>query len=299
MSLVPAGTEIVAALGLGDRLVAVTHDCDFPPEVRALPRVTRSAIPPHATSREIDDVVRAAASHGESTFHLDVPALVAALPDVIVGQTLCAVCAVRLDDLPSSLSPAPRVVPLDAFSLDTVFEDVRRVAQALGVAERGEALVRSLRARLDAVRERVAGRPRPRVVCLEWLDPLFNGGHWVPEQVAIAGGEDVLGEPGARSREVSWDEVRLLRPELLVVMPCGFGASRALAEARVLASLPGWDALPAARDGGVYAVDGSSYFSRPGPRLVDGVELLAALFHPDRFASPSPDAAAALRVGVS
>lgn len=288
VSLVPAATEIVDALGFGDGLVGVTHDCDHPPSVRNLPKVTRSTIPHAATSGEIDRLVSAAGERGESTFHLDGDLLRALAPDVIVGQTICKVCAVTLEALEVDLPGAPRVVPLDAESIAGVLADVARVAQALGVVERGAALVGELRARLDAVAARAAGLPRRRVACLEWLDPIFNGGHWVPEQVAIAGGTDVLGQPGQRSRVVSWRDVRAARPEVLVAMPCGWDARRALEELGRLASLPGWSDLPAARAGRVYAVDGGAYFSRPGPRIVDGVEILAAVLHPDEFPPPLP-----------
>ncbi|HYY55243.1 MAG TPA: cobalamin-binding protein [Candidatus Dormibacteraeota bacterium] len=278
VSLVPAGTEMVAALGLARSLVAVTHDCDYPPEVRALPRVTRSTIAPGSTSGAIDAAVRAAAAHGESTFHLDAEALRGARPDLIVGQTLCAVCAVTLDSLPALRA---RVVPLEASSLEGMFDDVARVAAALGARDAGARLVTTMRARLAAVGERVAGLARPRVACLEWLDPLFNGGHWVPEQVALAGGIDVLGAAGERSREISFAELARADPDAIVLMPCGFDATRASIEAEALTAKDEFAELRAARSGRVYAVDGAAYFSRPGPRLVDGVEVLAALLHPE------------------
>ncbi len=283
VSLVPAATEIASALGAQGELVGVTHDCDFPPAVRALPRITRSTIPAGAHSREIDALVRRAGERGESTFHLDGGALRDARPDVILGQTLCAVCAVTLDQVPRELERPPRVVALDAASLEGVLEDVRRVAEALGRAREGEAVVADLRTRLDRVAERVAGRARPRVACLEWLDPLYNGGHWVPQQVEIAGGLDVLGARGARSRELAWEELVWSEPTVVVLMPCGFDAERAVEESR--------DLLPRLRDldALVYAVDGNAYFSRPGPRLVDGVELLAAILHPEVF-GPDPRA---------
>ena len=270
VSLVPAATEIACAVGALSTLVAVTHDCDFPSEVRALPRVTSATIPVGATSREIDTLVRDAASRGDSTFHLDAGALREAAPDVILGQTLCAVCAVTLDQVPRDLAHRPRVVPLEATSLEGMYADVVRVGDALSRAAAARQLVASLRSRVDAVRNAVAGRARPRVACIEWIDPPFNGGHWVPEQVDLAGGNDVLGEAGARSRELDWDEVRAARPEIVVVMPCGWDARRAEREARAMPDL-------GAR---VVAVDGNAYFSRPGPRLVDGVALLASIFHP-------------------
>lgn len=291
VSLVPAGTEIAAALGLLDQLVAVTHDCDFPPAVRSLPRLTRSTIPPGATSREIDTAVRTAGERGESTFHLDAAALREARPDVIVGQTICRVCAVTLEQLPSALPRPPRVIPLDGEDLEGVLSDVRRVADGLGVSERGGEVEAGLRARLAAVAERVAGAPRPAVAFLEWLDPPFNGGHWVPDQIAAAGGRDVLGRSAERSRVVTWDEVSAARPDVLVAALCGFGVRRALDDLALVRAVPGWEGIAAVRAGRIYAADGSAYFSRPGPRLVGGVEILAALLHPDLFERPDPSAA--------
>jgi len=277
VSLVPAATEIACALGATGELVAVTHDDDFPPEVLSLPRVTRSTIPPHATAREIDTLVREAGGRGESTFHLDEAALRDARPDLILGQTLCAVCAVTLERVPTFARP-PVVVALDASSLEGMLRDVRRVGDALGRTREADELVATLRRRIAAVEKAVAETERPRVACLEWLDPLFNGGHWVPEQVAIAGGADVLGRAGERSREVTHDQVVAARPEIVVAMPCGWDAQRAAREAEALARIAG------AR---VFGVDGAAYFSRPGPRLVDGIELLASILHPDHVAPPT------------
>jgi len=289
VSLVPAATEIACALGASDDLVAVTHDCDHPPPVRRLPRITRSTIAPGSDSGEIDAQVRRAATKGDSTFHLDQAALAAARADVLLGQTLCAVCAVTLDQLPVTTGSGPTLVPLGGGSIDGILTDIRRVADALGRSAAGTRLIGELRARLDRVAAAVAGRPRRSVVCLEWLEPLFNGGHWVPEQVAWAGGVDLLGTAGARSREVGWPELLAAQPEMLLVMPCGFDAARAVRESGTLAGRPEWSELRAVAAGAVYAVDGNAYFSRPGPRVVDGVELLASLFHPGSIPAP-PDA---------
>ena len=285
VSLVPAATEIVWALGATDQLVAVTHDDDFPPAVLSLPRVTRSTIPADATAREIDTHVREAGARGESTFHLDEQALRDARPDLILGQTLCAVCAITLDRVPATLERQPEVVPLGASSIEGMFDDIRRVAAAMRCEGDADRLIEGLRSRLAAVESRVAGLGRPRVACLEWLDPLFNGGHWVPEQVRIAGGEDVLGTAGARSREIGWDDVIAARPEIIIAMPCGWDAPRAAREA---------EALGPAGAARIVGVDGAAYFSRPGPRLIDGVELLASIFHPD--AVRAPDGAMAVLV---
>ncbi|TMC45778.1 MAG: cobalamin-binding protein [Chloroflexi bacterium] len=287
VSLVPAATEIVYAIGAIDELVAVTHDDDYPPAVRTLPSVTRSTIPHGASAREIDRQVREAGSRGESTFHLDEDALRDARPDLILGQTLCAVCAITLDRIPAHFPRTPEIVPLDASSIEGMFEDVRRVGAALARDRDADRLIEHLRSRLAEVEALVAGLPRPRVACLEWLDPLFNAGHWVPEQVRIAGGEDVLGAAGARSREIGWGDVVAARPAIVIAMPCGWDAERAASEATRLGSL---------RDARVLGVDGAAFFSRPGPRLVDGVELLASIFHPDTVASP--DGAIAVRVSA-
>jgi iron complex transport system substrate-binding protein len=287
VSLVPAATEIVYAIGAIADLVAVTHDDDYPPAVRTLPSVTRSMIPAGASAREIDQQVRDSGSRGESTFHLDEQALRDARPDVILGQTLCAVCAVTLDQIPARFPHPPQVVPLDASNIAGMFQDVRRIAVALGRDDAAERLIGHLESRLAAIQARVAGLARPRVACLEWLDPLFNAGHWVPEQVRIAGGDDVLGMAGARSREISWDDLRAARPEIVIAMPCGWNAERAAIEAARLGSVG---------DARVLGVDGAAFFSRPGPRLVDGVELLASVFHPD--AITAPDGAIAVPVDV-
>lgn len=277
VSLVPAATEMVWALGAADLLVAVTHDDDYPSAVRSLPRVTRSTIPAHATARQIDTLVREAGARGESTFHLDERALRDARPDAILGQTLCAVCAVTLDRVPASLERAPEIVPLDASSLEGMLVDLRRVGAAIGREREAERAIADLRGRLRAVADRVQSLAPPRVACLEWLDPPFNAGHWVPEQVRIAGGKDVLGEPGERSREIAWSDVRAARPQIVIAMPCGWDADRAAREAEAMAS---------AGDARVIGVDGAAYFSRPGPRLVDGVELLGSILHPGRVAPP-------------
>jgi iron complex transport system substrate-binding protein len=277
VSLVPAATEIVWALGATEQLVAVTHDDDFPPAVLSLPRVTRSTIPADANAREIDAHVREAGGRGESTFHLDEQALRDARPEVILGQTLCAVCAITLDRIPEKLDRQPEVVPLGASSIEGMFDDIRRVGAVLGCGGDAERLIGDLRSRLDAVETSVAGLARPRVACLEWLDPLFNGGHWVPEQVRIAGGADVLGTAGARSREIAWGAVIAARPDIVIAMPCGWDAPRAAREAEALGPIGG------AR---IVGVDGAAYFSRPGPRLVDGVELLASIFHPGAVSAP-------------
>jgi iron complex transport system substrate-binding protein len=292
-ALLPGATEIVYLLGLGDQLVGVSHECDYPPAARDKPVVTQSPFDPHRlASAEIDRLVTETVATGRELYHLDPEALARVQPDLILTQGLCDVCAVSVKTVSATLPEGPRLLSLDAGTLDEMLADVARVAEAAGVPERGAAVVAGLRARLDAVAAAARGLPRRRVVCLEWLDPPYSAGHWVPEMVALAGGEELLAAPGERSRRVAWDEVVVAAPEVLLLMPCGFGVERSLAELGLLARLSGWDDLPAVRAGEVWAVDGSAYFSRPGPRLVDGVELVASLLHPGTF-GPAPDRAAA------
>src|SRR5437764_2722169 len=232
VSLVPAGTEIAFALEAGDELVAVTHDCDYPAAARALPRVTSSTIAPGSDSFAIDAQVRAAVERGESTFHLDASALAAARPDVLLGQTLCEVCAVTVAQLPTAMDPAPEVVPLDGQSLEGIFSDIERVGRAIGRKDAALALVADLRDRIARVRTQVAGAERPTAVCLEWLAPLFNAGHWVPEQVTIAGGEGLLAKTLVPSVDVPWEALLAADPGLLFLLPCAFDADPALRAAR-------------------------------------------------------------------
>ncbi|TMC36982.1 MAG: cobalamin-binding protein [Chloroflexi bacterium] len=279
VSLVPAATEIAFALGSGDGVVAVTHDCDYPEAARALPRVTRSTIPAGTSSRDIDVAVRAAAAEGDSTFHVDASALADARPDILLGQTLCRVCAVTVSQLPSVMDPSPEILPLDGDSIAGIFDDIERVGEAIGRAREAASFVASLRERIDRVRERVAGLPHPTVVALEWVDPLFSAGHWVPEQVAAAGGVELIGRANARSKEISLDDVVAADPDYVLILPCGFDAQRAARESRVLIADERWTQLRAVRDGHVLTLDGNAYFSRPGPRVVDGIELLASALH--------------------
>jgi len=284
-SLVPSATEALFALGLGDRVVAVTHECDHPEAATRLPRLTASVIPDGLAPGEIDARVREVTGRGEALYSLDEGVLAELEPDLIVTQALCAVCAVSYDDVRAvagRIRSRPEVLSLDPTTVAEVLDDLGRVAAAAGEPRRAESLRRKLEARLGRVRSAVAGAERPRVAALEWLDPPFIGGHWVPEMIAVAGGEDVLGKPGVKSRTASWEELCEARPDLAVLMPCGLyaeeAAQQAAAHARRL------EPLGASR---VIAVDAASSFSRPGPRLVDGVELLAHLLHPGRVPPPN------------
>jgi iron complex transport system substrate-binding protein len=283
-SLVPSATESLFALGLGDQVVAVTHECDFPAEALRLPRLTRSVIPEGLEPQEIDTMVREVTGYGEPLYELDEQQLADVAPDLIVTQALCAVCAVSYDDVRAvagRLPSKPDVISLDPSSLSEVLDDLVRVADATGIRERGEQLQAELQARLARVREAVARERRPRVVTLEWLAPPYAGGHWVPGMVETAGGRSVAGEPRRDSRPVTWQELAAARPDVAVVMPCGLYADEAARQA-----LDHRDELEALGAESIYAVDAASSFSRPGPRLIAGVALLGHLLHPERVPAP-------------
>lgn len=289
VSLLPSATEIVCALGLRDFLVGVTHECDFPPDVARLPAVTRTLIPHDATSGEIDRLVRERLTHQRALYTLDEPALAALAPDLIVTQALCDVCAVAEEEVRAAacaLPGAPAVVNIEPRTLGDVLDAIRAVGRAAQVD--AEPVVAALSARIDAVVGRSARvTARPRVALLEWLDPPFSCGHWSPELVRLAGGVEGLGREGEPSRTLTWREVIDWQPEVVVVAACGFGIERTLADLPALTGAPGWADTPAARDGRVYVVDGSHYFSRPGPRLVDSLEMLAHALHPDAHPLPA------------
>jgi iron complex transport system substrate-binding protein len=286
-SLVPSATEMLFALGLGGSVVAVTHECDYPEEAAELPHLTRSVIASGLSAAEIDREVRARTERGEAIYELDEGVLHELAPDLIVTQAVCEVCAVSFDDVTAvakRMDPEPEVLSLDPTTLGEVIADVRRLAVAARVPEEGERLVAALGDRLDAVAEAVARvSDRPQVVALEWLDPAYVGGHWVPQMIEHAGGVDVIGFAGEKSRVVDWDEIRSTGPEVVVAMPCGYDAQRAAQEARQHA-----DRLSALHADRVVAVDAAAYFSRPGPRLVDGIELLAHVLHPVLVEPPPP-----------
>ena len=283
VSLVPHATELLFALGLGDEVIAVTHECDYPPEATEREQVTRDTLPPGLSAAEIDAAVRERTSQGQSIYELDEEALRSLEPDLIVTQALCPVCAVSYEDvatLAEEIPSQPHVITLDPHTLGEALGDVRTIAAATGRQEAGVELVRSAAERIDRVRLAVRAQPRVRVAALEWLDPVYAAGHWTPQMIELAGGEDATGASyaGEPSQVVSWEEVAAGRPQVVVVMPCGYDAARAREEAVSFASQLA--ALGAER---VVAVDASSYFSRPGPRLVDGLELLGHILHPDRL----------------
>jgi iron complex transport system substrate-binding protein len=284
-SLVPSATEMLFALGLGDQVVAVTHECDYPPEAAAKPHLTRSVIPGGLEAGEIDAAVREAVGAGRHLYELDEDTLRELEVDLIVTQAVCEVCAVSYDDVravASRLPTRPDVLSLDPVGLDDVLSDVTRLGQAAHAPDAADRLRRDLESRLAVVREAAAGSHRPRVVALEWLDPPFVGGHWVPEMIQRAGGEDVAGRPREKSRTATWEELAGLSPDVVVAMPCGWDADRAVAE--VQSHRDQVESLAAER---VFAVDAAASFSRPGPRLVEGTELLAHLMAPDRVDPPA------------
>jgi iron complex transport system substrate-binding protein len=285
-SLVPSATEMLFALGLGRSVVAVTHECDFPLEAADLPHLTRSVIPEGLSAAEIDREVRERTEKGKSIYELDEDLLHELQPDLIVTQQVCEVCAVSFDDVRAvaeRIDSQPTVLSQDPSTLGEVLADVRRLGEAAGADEAAEELLDQLADRLDEVRDAVETADPLRVAALEWLDPVFIGGHWVPQMVEMAGGVDVLGFAGEKSRTASWEEVQAARPEVVVSMPCGYYAEQAAKETMEHA-----ERLASLGPERVIAVDAAAYFSRPGPRLVDGVELLGYLFHPDRVEAP-PD----------
>ena len=292
VSLLPSATEIVSLLGLDDALVGVSADSDWPPAlVQRLPVLNSVSIDPdRMSSAEIDRAASASGHQGASLYHVDAELLRQLRPDLVLTQEICEVCAVSRRDVElatEKLGYAPRVVSLSPATLDQVFDDVELVARLAGTPERSRKPIESLRRRVEAVRDRARGVRRPRVFCMEWLDPPYTAGHWVPEMVEIAGGQDELGTPGGPSRRIDWDDVVAYRPEAIVLMPCSLELERVAAEFDVLTGRQGWRDLPAVRSGQVFAGD-THLFSRSGPRLVDGLEALARVLHPEVFADPLP-----------
>jgi iron complex transport system substrate-binding protein len=290
VSLLPAATEIVAALGFADALVGRSHECDFPEDVERLPICTEAKLDPSRPSAEIHQSVGALLSNALSIYRVDAEKLRALAPTHVVTQVQCEVCAVSLADVHAALAgwvgERPDLVPLNPGSLAGVFDDIERVAAALGASERGWGLVAKLRARMEAIAAGAAALPnRPKVVTLEWLSPLMTAGNWMPELVRMAGGKDPFGEPGRHSAWLDWENVRREDPDVLIAFPCGFALERVEKEAAaILPSLPGWRDLAAVRTGRVYLAEANQYFNRPGPRLAETLEILAEMLHPGVFA---------------
>jgi iron complex transport system substrate-binding protein len=293
VTLLPSATEVVAALGLGDHLVGISHECDYPRDVVAnKPVVTRSALPPGLSAAEIDQVVRERIHRGESLYALDYELLDALKPDLIITQELCEVCAVAAPLVRAAvcrLARVPQIISLEPTTVEGIFETVRTVAAAAGVSPRAERVIADLRARLANIARRLrAVRTRPCALALEWLLPPFSAGHWVPEMIAYAGGREMLARAGEKSRRVDWASVLRAQPEYLFLMPCGYNLAMIERELAQQVFPSEWWDLPAVRQGKLYALDANSFFSRPSPRVVEGIEILAGILHPDLF-PPPPD----------
>ena len=305
VSVLPAATEIAAALGLMDNIVGVSHECDFPKEANERPRVTRC--PVHdigLSSREVDEWVRRAMNETGTIYTIDEPLLRKLQPDVILTQRLCDVCAVgygTVAKLAQTFPGPPQVVNLEPSTLTDIFEDIGRVAEACDVPQRGEELIENLSKRVENVRKRAATIPdRPRCFLMEWVDPPFCSGHWGPELVEIAGGHDSLGRKHQPSAQIEWQQILDARPEIIVLALCGYDINRARRDYELLRRFPGFDSIPGTAGGRVYVVNASAYFARPGPRIVDSLEILAGILHPTEFpefGSRGPDDPRVVQVG--
>jgi iron complex transport system substrate-binding protein len=300
-SLLPSATEIVYALGLGDDLVGVTDECDYPADAVTKPVISRSALPQGRiqTPREIDDAVRASVGESGALYVLDTDLLRREQPDVILTQDLCRVCAVPAGQVKEALDkiglPEAKVISLDPNTFEEVLAEIDVVGKLLERSDEAARLTASLHERVAAVRETAKRVPTVSVFALEWSDPPFSAGHWIPDMIELVGGTPVLAEKGQPSREVAWHEVRVAAPEVIVFMPCGYYLEEAEEEASTFLDHPEVAETPAVRNGNVFAVDATSYFSRPGPRIVDGLEILAWAIHPDSYATPPEGAIAKLR----
>jgi len=295
-SFLPSATEIAFALGLGDQIVGVTHECDYPPEARSKPVVVNSVIDPTViSSSAIDQTVREHLQVKTTLYTIDSLRLKEARPDIILTQALCDVCALDYNEVvqaSQSLEVEPKIIALNPHLLGDVFADIRLVGSVTGKSAEAEFLVCRLQERVAEIKTKTMSSQRPRVACIEWLDPIFSAGHWVPEMVELAGGRNGLGEKGQTSGRTNWRDILEFDPEILVLMPCGFDVARTLMEAESLTQNPGWNDLPAVKNSRVFAVNGSAYFSRSGPRLVDGLEILGRIIHPEIFSAELPSGAA-------
>ncbi len=300
VSLLPAATEILYALGAGNCVVGVTHECDYPPEAKSKPALIRPRVDPAAAPAEIDRQVREMVARGESLYAVDAEQLIGLAPDLIVTQDLCHVCAASPQDLASALArlppqSSPRVLTFTPHGIADVCEGIRQIGEAAGRASEAQALANQLAQGVASVEHSAAGAThRPGVLCLEWFDPPYVAGHWVPEMVRLAGGTDLFGREGQPSFPLGWRQILDAQPEVIVLMPCGYGLEGTLETWRSIRLPPGWDDLPAVKSGRVFAVDANAYLSRPGPRLAEGLRLLANLLHPE-IALPSPPGTAAFR----
>lgn len=296
VSFLPSATEMACALGLSDQLVGITHECDYPPEVAGKPVVVRNALPVETMSQpEVDAAVAQRIRDGLSLYEVDENLLKELAPDLILTQNLCQVCAPSGNEVSQAvnlLHRKPQILWLTPKSLEEIFANVRELGEATGRTKEAEELIATGRARLEKTAAATRDLShRPRVFCMEWLDPIYCSGHWVPEMVKLAGGVDALAREGEDSVRIPWDDVVQWAPEVLIVTPCGFNLEKVIEQTQQLPGYPGWADLPAVREGRVYAVDANSYFARPGPRVVDGTELLAHLIHPELFPWNGPASA--------
>lgn len=288
VSLLPSSTEIVCKLGFEDELVGRSHECDYPPSVKHLPPLTAPKFNPDGRSYEIDQRVKAILQEAVSVYQMDAERLRELSPDIIVTQTQCEVCAVSFDEVERVacewLETPAQIIALEPNRLADVLNDIARVADTLGVPERGAAVIAEMRHRLEAIANRTALIEEwPAVATIEWIDPLMSGGNWMPELVEIAGGVNLFGEAGHHSPWMMWEELYAANPEVIIVLPCGYDIEKSLSEIPVLLDQPGWGNLRAVRSGRVYVTDGNQYFNRPGPRLVESAEILAEILHPSEF----------------
>ena len=287
ISLLPSATEIVAALGFGDHLVGRSHECDFPPGVEKLPICSSTKIPVRGTSYEIDERVKEIVAEGLSVYRVNVDRLRELRPDFILTQTQCAVCAVTPRDLEQALctwvGAQPAIISLEPNNLDDVWNDIRRVGEALGVLSRAEELIDSLSKRLADIRDEARDLSRPAVAAIEWLGPLMAGGNWMPELIQIAGGSSLFAQPGEHSPWLDWASLMEADPEVILLLPCGFKIAQTIRDLNLLTENPAWANLLAVKQGRVYLIDGHHFFNRPGPRLVESAEIVAEILHPDRF----------------
>ncbi|HZF02077.1 MAG TPA: cobalamin-binding protein [Methylomirabilota bacterium] len=292
VSFLPAATEMVFALGLGDNLAGVSHECDFPPQAKQKPIVVKPALAlDKMTLREIDIAVAERIGSGQSLYQVDEILLRGLKPDLIVTQNLCQVCAPSGNELTvalKTLGSKPEIVWMSPHSIEEIFQNILELGRATNRLREAEKIISECRARLEKISSQTKNLSRPKIFCVEWADPVYCAGHWVPEMVEIAGGVDELARKGTDSVRIKWDGVRKYAPEILILSPCGFHLAQALEQISILKSLPGWAEIPAVRNGKVFCADANSYFARPGPRVVEGTELLAHLIHPELFGWNGP-----------
>lgn len=292
LSLLPSATEIVYLLGLEECLVGISHECDYPPEVRTKPVISASSLLASIRSNEVHDAVKRHSHSSHSLYRIDENLLRELHPDVILTQELCNVCAISAGQVREAariLAGPCRIVSLEPHDPRQILDTILIVGEETGCKDKAKAVIHGFERRIDRIRSITCSvRTRPRVLCMEWMDPIMAGGHWIPEMVQLAGGQDNVGQPGEKSAPIDWNRVINYQPEVLIIMPCGYKIRRTLGEVDRLAAKPGWLDLPAVRAGQVYIVDSPAFFSRPGPRIVTGLEILAQILHPELFHGLAP-----------